>query len=596
VFRVFRGAVPTSDVPAPTAGPPTIGASSRLGPKVDGVVADVARPIRRMRDDARRGASRASVGLTLAVVAVLLLAACGRRGEAADASAGGGSASADAGADADASADADANVDGAALAVIDGGSSSEAGATPSAAAEPFGHARTAPRTLCSGVAGTHVTERDLRTSFVSGDDLLALVNRSPQGQLASDWAPGDLVDLRSGQSVAAGECDKVQCLRKEASSALGELLGDMKKRGFPGKVESAYRGYGTQCGTFLRWASKGGFCEATEQSALPGHSQHQLGTTVDLFTEEWAKDERGVFREGFGCTPAGKYLQEHAIDFGFVMPYPIHPDDRHPKQSCVVRWDIPININPKTGYRFEHWHIRYVGKDAAARFAKAFAASGPGTPNEITVEQWLRAEKGLGGVAAPPDAELPVCDGCNCGACSTLSAPGDSVCDKKGGALHLDERGRPVPAANAPQIQSVQSAHAKKWKGQLVEVKLAVADGVTTQPPIVGPEGAGYAAGATFERLSPYPDTPARAFPPIAGAWVVAIEPVPNDAGVAWPWRAGISASIVGQTYDRANVLLPAHPGSTTLKIPIPESASKVRVVLLEGGVAKGEPLIVDLR
>jgi hypothetical protein len=77
---------------------------------------------------------------------------------------------------------------------------------------------------------------------------------------------------------------------------------------------------------------------------------------------------------------------------------------------------------------------------------------------------------------------------------------------------------------------------------------------------------------------------------------VVAIEPVPNDAGVAWPWRAGISTSIVGQTYDRANVLLPAHPGTTTLKIPIPESASKVRVVLLEGGVAKGEPLTVDLR
>jgi hypothetical protein len=77
---------------------------------------------------------------------------------------------------------------------------------------------------------------------------------------------------------------------------------------------------------------------------------------------------------------------------------------------------------------------------------------------------------------------------------------------------------------------------------------------------------------------------------------VVAIEPVPNDAGVAWPWRAGISASIVGQTYDRANVLLPAHPGSTTLKIPIPETASRVRVVLLEGGVAKGEPLTVELR
>jgi zinc D-Ala-D-Ala carboxypeptidase len=466
--------------------------------------------------------------------------------------------------------------------------------------DPFGKARLAPKTLCSGVAGKHVSDRDLRTSYVSGEDLLAIVNRSPTGQLAPDWAPSDLVDLRSMQSVSASDCEKVQCLRKEAAGALGELFGEMKKRGFPGKVESAFRGYGTQCGTFLRWAGKGGFCEATEQSALPGHSQHQLGTTVDLFTEEWAKDERGVFREGFGCTPAGKFLQEHAIEFGFVMPYPIHPDDRHPKQSCVVRWDIPININPKTGYRFEHWHFRYVGKDAAARFAKALAASGPGTPNEITVEQWLRAEKGLGAIGAPgtPDAELPVCDGCNCGACSTLSAPGENACDKRGGALHLDEHGRPLPLsqASSPQIASAHRASAKKWKGHLVEVSLHVPEGAATQPPIVGPDGAGYAAGATFEKLAPYPETPARAFGPLPGAWVVGIEPIPNDLGTAWPWRAGLAPTIVGQTYDRANVLLPAHPGSLTLKVPIPETVSRVRVVLLEGGVAKGEPITVELR
>ena len=542
-----------------------------------------------------RVSSRTAVSIALSVVAAVVIAACGRRADGPESS-----PTADASTTTSASASGSASSNDAALAtnaaVLDGGER-EAGAPVSGvslSAEPFGHARSAPRTLCSGVAGKHVTERDLRTSFVSGDDLLALVNRSPQGQLASDWSPTDLVDLRTGQPTQAGDCDKVQCLRKEAAGALTELLGDMKKRGFPGKVESAYRGYAVQCGTFLRWASKGTFCDATEQSALPGHSQHQLGTTVDLFSEEWAKDERGVFREGFGCTPAGRYLQEHAIDFGFVMPYPIHPDDRHPKQNCVVRWDIPININPKTGYRFEHWHIRYVGKEAAARFAKAFAASGPGTPNEITVEQWLRTEKGLAGSA--PDAELPVCDGCNCGACSTLSAPGENVCDKKGGALHLDERGRPLPAANAPQIQSAESGRAKKWKGRVVEVKLAVPDGVTTQPPIVSLDGAGYAAGATFEKLSPYPETPPRAFPPIAGAWVVAVEPVPNDTGVAWPWRAAISASIVGQTYDRANVLLPAHVGSTTLKIPLPETASRVRVVLLEGGVAKGDPLTVELR
>lgn len=537
-------------------------------------------------------AARHASTLSFAVLAALLASACGRT----DATTGADAAAAAATpTDATAATTSAAVVDAASSDAGDAGDAGDASAATTSSPDPFGRARTAARTYCSGVAGRHVTDRDLRTSFVSGDDLLAIVNRSPQGQLAPDWSPADLVDLRTGQSAAASDCDKVQCLRKEAAGALGELLAEMKKRGFPGKVESAYRGYGTQCGTFLRWASKGGFCEATEQSALPGHSQHQLGTTVDLFTEEWAKDERGVFREGFGCTPAGRFLQEHALEMGFVMPYPIHPDDRHPKQSCVVRWDIPININPKTGYRFEHWHLRYVGREAAARFAKALAASGPGTPSEITVEQWLRAEKGLGG-SGTGDAELPVCDGCNCGACSTLSAQGDNACDKKGGALHLDEHGRPLLSVNAPQIAAAHRASGKKWKGQLVEVKLVVPDGVATQPPIVGPDGAGYAAGSTFEKLAPYPEVPARAFAPLMGAWVVGVEPIPNDTGVAYPWRAGISATLVGQTYDRANVLLPAKPGNVTLKIPIPEAPSKVRVVLLQAGVAKGEPLTVELR
>ncbi|HVJ95181.1 MAG TPA: M15 family metallopeptidase, partial [Labilithrix sp.] len=365
----------------------------------------------------------------------------------------------------------------------------------------------------------------------------------------------------------------------------------MRSEGFPGKVESAFRSYSAQCGTFGNWSRKSNFCEATEQSALPGHSQHQLGTTVDLFTEEWAKDERGVFREGFGCTEAGKFLREYATDFGFVMPYPIHPDDRHPRQKCVVRWDIPININPRTGYRFEHWHIRYIGKEAAARFKEAVVASGIGTPTEITLEQWLRAEKGLTG----PDAELPVCDGCNCGACSTLAAQGESVCDRKGGALHLDEHGKPVVIERSPSIESVARGKVRKWRGRVVDVKLEVPVGTLTQTPVAGLDAAGYASGATFDKLSPYPATEPRAYPPLADAWVVAVEPVPNDTGVAWPYRAAISAAVHGSIYNRANVLLPTRGGQTTLRIPIPATVRKAKVVLMRGGASHGQERAVEL-
>lgn len=449
--------------------------------------------------------------------------------------------------------------------------------------DPFGVARVSTKAACSAL-GNDIAEKDVKTSFVDGDDLLAIVNRSPTGQLAPDWAPSDMVDIRTGKPATASECEKFHCLRKDAATALGELLERMKLEGHPGKVESAFRSYGFQCGTFANWAKKSSFCEATEQSALPGHSQHQLGTTVDLFSEAWAKDERGVFREGFGCTDAGRFLREHATDFGFVMPYPIHPDDRHPKQSCVARWDIPVNINPRTGYRYEHWHLRYVGREAAERFEALHAAKGNGTPRELTVEQWLRMEKGLGGA----DAELPVCDGCNCGACSTLAERGASKCDKKGGALHLDEHGRPLAVDSAPVVQAATMKRLRKWPGRVVEVKLDVPAGVLTQPPITGLDAAGYEADATFERLAPYPKTGPRPYAPLPNAWVVAVEPVPNETGVEWPYRAAIAATSVGQIYNRANVVLPAKSGAPIVRVLVPGTVTKVKVAVLQGGSPRG--------
>src|ERR1019366_3525856 len=158
-----------------------------------------------------------------------------------------------------------------------------------------------------------------------------------------------------------------------------------------------------------------------------------LGTTLDLFTEDWAA--RGsVFRNGFGCTPGGQWLDENAWKYGFVLPYPIHPDDRKDGSRCEVRRDHAVPVDPKTGYKNEPWHLRFIGVDAAARYRDAWLASGPGTFDEITLEQWLRRERGFAG-----DAELPVCDGCQCGACATLSDDDAATpCGKE--SLRLDAR------------------------------------------------------------------------------------------------------------------------------------------------------------
>ncbi len=411
--------------------------------------------------------------------------------------------------------------------------------------------------------------------------MLALVNRSPTGALAADYAPKDLVELGSLASKDARACEATQCLRLAAATALKALLAAMSAKGFPGRVESAYRSYDNQCGTFLNWVRKGDFCGATEQSALPGHSQHQLGTTVDLFTEEWARDPRGVFREGFGCTAAGTWLREHAHEFGFVMSYPIHPDDEHPKQRCVTRWDIPIGINPKTGYRYEHWHFRYIGKDNAAEFQAAATASASKGPDALTLEQWLRSKLSLG----PADAELPVCDGCNCGACATLVTDGKGPC--KDNAVIMRDG---VPPAGAAELPEIAAAKVHKHGAHVVTltVTLEVPQGTLTQPPIFGKLVTPYSESSSYLTLAPLPNTKPRAFPPLAGATRLAIEPTPRAPNMPpWPYRFALAGQDPAPIYDRANVVLPVRPGTMRIEVQVPRGASEIKLGIEHAGTVK---------
>jgi D-alanyl-D-alanine carboxypeptidase len=463
-----------------------------------------------------------------------------------------------------------------------------AAATASAPAlAPFGSATPISRYGCpviqhGGAFRSFLAAGDTRFAFVDGDDALALVNRSPTGALPLAYAPSDLVDLRDGHPRTPGECDSAhECLRRDAWTALTSMLGEMRTEKIPGSVVSSFRGFGTQCWVFANWASKarGGFCEATAQSALPGHSQHQLGTTVDLFTSEWAergnRTGEGVFRNGFGCTAGGKWLDESAWRFGFVLPYPIHPDDRKDGSRCDARKDRPVPINPKTGYKNEPWHLRFIGVDAAARFHTAWIASGPGTPDEITLEQWLRAERGLTG-----DAELPVCDGCQCGACATLSDDDTGTpCGKE--SLHLDGSGRVVAPADEPRIVDAQVIR-QPDDSVRVDVIVRSPAHTPTQPPVTDADGPVYARGATFMAVAPTLDTPARAYAELRGAWRVAVE-LPSPSASRWPWRASLADPKLAATWNRANVVLPAKSGegTVTLRAVVPAATSKLRVTLL---------------
>lgn len=475
-------------------------------------------------------------------------------------------------------------------------------ATPIATAaspSPFPSARHLDRGICSAIApggefeGNFLSMRDLTTSFVDGDDLLALVNRSPYGTLAADYAPSDLVQLYTLRPYTASECETRTgpCLRREAATSLKEMLAAMRAKGFIGRVESAYRGYQSQCGTFFNWAKKATseFCSAVDQSALAGHSQHQLGTTIDIFTEEWAQEGKdkgtGTFRNGFGCTYAGKWLEQTSWKFGFVLPYPLHPDDRQDKEPCFQRWDWPVPANPRTGYKNEAWHLRFIGVENAARYHDDWLASGPGTPDEITLEQWLRRLAGRVG-----DADLPVCDGCTCEACATLAA-GEKKARPCGDAsvLWLDESGRPVEATDEPRIVDARVGPAKLEGALLVEVKIAVAPRTITQPPVMRAEGAAYGEGQSFLSLVPYKKTKPHHYDDLPRAWRVGVEAA-DAPEPRWPWRASLARESLARVYNRANMILPAASGEAWVRIVIaaPAGTRALRVTLLRDGEEHG--------
>ena len=98
--------------------------------------------------------------------------------------------------------------------------------------------------------------------------------------------------------------------------------------------------------------------------APPGHSQHQLGTTADLSSWEIGYALRPTFAE----TAAGRWLAEHAWEYGFIFPYTAAAEAR-------------------TGYIAEPWHVRWVGRPLAA----VLQADGYLDHPELVADDYLRA-------------------------------------------------------------------------------------------------------------------------------------------------------------------------------------------------------------
>lgn len=165
------------------------------------------------------------------------------------------------------------------------------------------------------------------------DNIYKVVSKTDS--LGEYFVPEDLVEV--GEDISR---NADICLKSGVLDSLERMFADASLVGHDLEVTSAFRSYSYQNYLFNMYFEKDGE-DAKRYSAQPGHSEHQLGTTVDIT----AKGLPSTYHF-FHTTDAGKWVLDHADEYGFVMSYPDGSED-------------------VTGYMFEPWHYRYVGEEMA---------------------------------------------------------------------------------------------------------------------------------------------------------------------------------------------------------------------------------------
>ncbi|OMP65685.1 M15 family metallopeptidase [Domibacillus epiphyticus] len=182
---------------------------------------------------------------------------------------------------------------------------------------------------------------------------MVLVNK--EFALPSDYSPPDLVRPNVMYSFGDQDIEK-SYMRKDAAAALEKLFAGAKQDGLFLFAVSGYRSYERQEEILAAGAAANGEEKALESIAPPGMSEHQSGLAMDISSESNSFE----LNQEFELTEEGKWLKEHAHEYGFILRYPKGKEDI-------------------TRYIYEPWHFRYVGKETAAVIAE----------NDWTLEEYF---------------------------------------------------------------------------------------------------------------------------------------------------------------------------------------------------------------
>ncbi|MCL1909055.1 MAG: M15 family metallopeptidase [Holophagaceae bacterium] len=207
--------------------------------------------------------------------------------------------------------------------------------------------------------------RDLAKCLSEDKHLRELVDKAHP--LPSNYAPQDLITLRAGAYRLNVQGIK---LRRAAAESLAEMSSAARADGVVLTVSSAYRSYSYQQQVNSRIVRERGQRAADRVSARPGHSQHQTGLAVDF----------APLDNSFSKSAAGRWMTANAQRFGWTLSY-------------------PEGLEGMTGYQWESWHYRYVGKNLASFIEKYF--------NGVQQEALAYIHDFEHGASSPPSSSPP---------------------------------------------------------------------------------------------------------------------------------------------------------------------------------------------
>ena len=181
-------------------------------------------------------------------------------------------------------------------------------------------------------AGADTEPTPLPAELIDPASVTVLVNKTHS--LPADYVPANLVT-----PYVLSISDVIQ-VNQLAADQLKAMVNAANESGVTLYLTSGYISYETQDDYFDDRAGMVGEAEANKVIAKAGYSEHQTGLAFDFSDNASGTATTVAFAE----TDAGRWLIEHAYEYGFIMRYP------EGKESI-------------TGYSYQPWHYRYLGAD-----------------------------------------------------------------------------------------------------------------------------------------------------------------------------------------------------------------------------------------